>query len=109
VLLSASAQLQVNNVDVVARYCGSMCGTTPGRAGFSYVKPPFASHAVHAATRGRFVMSDREHDPKAKINPKEKRQPVVGRDVPDESKERHTEIAVEAGRQEDSKKGAKFR
>jgi hypothetical protein len=27
-----------------------------------------------------------------------KQQPVVGRDVPDESKERHTEIAVEAGR-----------
>lgn len=26
------------------------------------------------------------------------KQPVVGRDVPDESKERHTEIAVEAGR-----------
>ena len=26
-----------------------------------------------------------------------KDQPVVGKDVPDESKERHTEIAVEAG------------
>ena len=26
------------------------------------------------------------------------RQTTVGRDVPDESKERHTEIAVEAGR-----------
>jgi hypothetical protein len=26
-----------------------------------------------------------------------KDQPVVGQDVPDESKERHTEIAVEAG------------
>jgi hypothetical protein len=24
-------------------------------------------------------------------------QPIVGKDVPDESKERHTEIAVEAG------------
>ena len=28
----------------------------------------------------------------------QKRQPVVGRDTPDESKERHTEIAVEAGK-----------
>ena len=28
----------------------------------------------------------------------DQKQPVVGRDVPDESKERHTEIAVEAGR-----------
>jgi len=35
--------------------------------------------------------------------------PVVGRDVPDESKEHHTEIAVEAGRQDDSKKGEKSR
>ena len=42
-------------------------------------------------------------------NPKEQPQPVVGRDVPDESKERHTEIAVEAGRQNDSKKGEKSR
>ena len=50
-------------------------------------------------------MSDRERDPKAGTNPKEKHQPVVGSDVPDESKERHTEIAVEVGRQDDSKKG----
>ena len=35
-------------------------------------------------------MSDRERDPKAGISPKEQSQPVVGRDVPDESKERHT-------------------
>jgi len=27
-----------------------------------------------------------------------KAKPVIGTDVPDESKERHTEIAVEAGR-----------
>jgi hypothetical protein len=54
-------------------------------------------------------MSDRERDPKAGINPKENRQPVVGSDVPDESKERHTEIAVEVGHQDDSKKGEKSR
>jgi len=54
-------------------------------------------------------MSDRERDPKAGINPKEKRQPVVGSDVPDESKEHHTEIAVEAGHQDGSKKGEKSR
>ena len=54
-------------------------------------------------------MSDRERDPKAGIDPKEQPQPVVGRDVPDESKEHHTEIAVEAGRQDDSKKGEKSR
>ena len=46
-------------------------------------------------------MSDRERDPKAGISPKEQPQPVVGRDVPDESKERHTEIAVEVGHQDD--------
>jgi hypothetical protein len=34
---------------------------------------------------------------------------IVGRDVPDESKERHTEIAVEVGHQDDSKKGEKSR
>jgi hypothetical protein len=28
----------------------------------------------------------------------QKQQPVVGRNIPDESKERHNEIAVEAGR-----------
>ena len=54
-------------------------------------------------------MSDRERDPKARISPKEQLQPVVGRDVPDESKERHTEIAVEVGHQDDSKKGEKSR
>jgi hypothetical protein len=54
-------------------------------------------------------MSDREREPKAGINPTEKRQPVVGSDVPDESKERHTEIAVEVGHQDDSKKGEKSR
>ena len=54
-------------------------------------------------------MSDRERDPKAGISPKEQPQPVVGRDVPDESKERHTEIAVEVGHQDDSKKGEKSR
>jgi len=54
-------------------------------------------------------MSDRERDPNAGISPKEKRQPVVGSDVPDESKERHTEIAVEVGHQDDSKKNEKSR
>ncbi|HTV89186.1 MAG TPA: hypothetical protein VME41_09230 [Stellaceae bacterium] len=29
------------------------------------------------------------------------KQPIVGRDVPDESKERHTEIAVEEGKRTD--------
>ena len=54
-------------------------------------------------------MSDRERDPKAGINPKEKRQPVVGSDVPDESKERHTEIPVGAGHHDGGKKGEKSR
>ena len=53
-------------------------------------------------------MSDYERDPKAG-NREEQPQPVIGRDVPDESKEHHTEIAVEAGRQGDSKKGEKSR
>jgi hypothetical protein len=53
-------------------------------------------------------MSDRERDTEAGSDPKEKRQPIVGSDVPDESKERHTEIAVEVGRQEDREKGEKF-
>lgn len=54
-------------------------------------------------------MSDRERDPKAGTKPKEQRQPVVGRDVPDESKEHHTEIAVDAGHHDGSKKGEKSR
>jgi hypothetical protein len=84
-------------------------GTSLGRAGFSYVKPPPVGHAVNAATRRRFVMSDRERDPKAGTKPKTQRQPVVGEDVPDESKERHTEIAVEVGHQDEGKKGEKSR
>jgi hypothetical protein len=32
------------------------------------------------------------------MNEKPRRDYTVGRDIPDESKERHTEIAVEAGR-----------
>jgi hypothetical protein len=53
-------------------------------------------------------MSDRERDPKAGIKPKEPRQPIVGRDVPDESNEHHTEIAVDAGHHDGSnKKGEK--
>ena len=36
-------------------------------------------------------------DPK-RMTRKPQDAPVVGNDVPDESKERHTEIAVEAGR-----------
>ena len=54
-------------------------------------------------------MSDREREPKTGMDPKDKRQPVVGSDVPDESKERHTEIAVEVGRQDDSKTAEKSR
>ena len=54
-------------------------------------------------------MSDRERDQKAGMKPKEQRQPVVGRDVPDESKERHTEIAVGAGHHDGSKKSEKSR
>ena len=49
-------------------------------------------------------MSDNQQagTPKPGMNEKSKPQkgsdqPVVGKDVPDESKERHTEIAVEAG------------
>ncbi len=79
------------------------------RAGFTYVKPLPTGHAANAATRRRFVMSDRERDPKTGIKPKEQRQPIVGRDVPDESKERHTEIAVEAGDHDRSKKGEESR
>ena len=108
-LLSVSAQLQVDNPDVFARRRGSKARNQAERVGFSYVKPPPDGRAAHAATRGRFVMSDRERDPKAGISPKEQPRPVVGRDVPDESKERHTEIAVEAGHQDDSKKGEKSR
>ena len=40
--------------------------------------------------------------PKPGMNEKPKQggdQPIVGKDVPDESKERHTEIAVEAGQE----------
>jgi general stress protein YciG len=52
-------------------------------------------------------MTDRAGSPGARSSMKENRQErergrqterIVGRDVPDESKERHTEIAVEAGR-----------
>lgn len=47
-------------------------------------------------------MTDRDQtQAKPRINEKrgtEDKNPVVGRDVPDESKERHTEIAVDAGR-----------
>ncbi len=54
-------------------------------------------------------MPDRERDQKAGTKPKEQRQPVVGRDVPDESKEHHTEIAVEAGHHDGDKKAEKSR
>ena len=37
-------------------------------------------------------------DDKTKSNRVPKSGEIIGRDVPDESKERHTEIAVEAGR-----------
>ena len=52
-------------------------------------------------------MTDRERSPGTSSGMNENRQQLergrqtgktVGRDVPDESKERHTEIAVEAGR-----------
>lgn len=48
---------------------------------------------------------NRRHDEKNKMDPKKMRRDrvphsdeIIGRDVPDESKERHTEIAVEVGR-----------
>jgi hypothetical protein len=73
------------------------------------MKPPPVGRAAKTATRGKSVMSDRERDPKAGTKPKEQRQPVVGRDVPDESKEHNTEIAVEAGHKDGSKKGKESR
>jgi hypothetical protein len=43
-------------------------------------------------------MADQEQGKDSKgMNRKPKDVPVVGKDVPDESKERHTEIAVGAG------------
>jgi hypothetical protein len=51
-------------------------------------------------------MTDRAQDQGAERNMDQrphrgKRQPEVGRDVPDESKERHTEIAVDAGHKDE--------
>jgi hypothetical protein len=52
-------------------------------------------------------MTDRQQDHGSKTGMEEKKMrrdrvpksgEVIGRDVPDESKERHTEIAIEAGR-----------
>jgi len=96
------------SLDAVAR-CSREVRNHADRAGFSYVKPLPAGHAANAATRWRFLMSDRERDPKAGTKSKEQRQPVVGRDVPDESKEHHTEIAVEAGHHDGNKKDEKSR
>ncbi len=42
--------------------------------------------------------SDRGTDEKPQRDHRVKTGGTVGRDIPDESKERHTEIAVEAGR-----------
>jgi hypothetical protein len=53
------------------------------------------------------MMTDREHHhgDKTRMDPNKMRRDrvphqgeVIGKDVPDESKERHTEIAVEVGR-----------
>jgi hypothetical protein len=49
-----------------------------------------------------FAMDNRQQNSKPGM--REKQQPVVGRDVPDESKEHHTEIAVEAGRHDEKEK-----
>jgi len=83
-------------------------GAEPRRAGQGLL----CETAAHCARGKRSdqtegIMSDRERDQKTGTKPKEQRQPVVGRDVPDESKEHHTEIAVEAGHHDDSKKGEK--
>ncbi|HEX3860770.1 MAG TPA: hypothetical protein VHY35_03685 [Stellaceae bacterium] len=43
-------------------------------------------------------MPNNEHSSKSDMDKKTTPQGTVGKDVPDESKERHTEIAVEAGR-----------
>jgi len=44
-------------------------------------------------------MADQEQGTDSKgMNRQPKDVPVVGKDVPDESKERHTEIAVDVGR-----------
>src|SRR3954453_20976940 len=49
VLLSAAAQRQVDNPDVVAALAAPRRGTKPDGAGFSYVKPPSLGRAAHAA------------------------------------------------------------
>jgi hypothetical protein len=43
-------------------------------------------------------MADPNQDMKRNQDQKQQKRGVVGNDIPDESKERHTEIAVEAGR-----------
>jgi hypothetical protein len=90
-------------------FAGAGRGTMLGRVGFPYVKPRRAGARGERSNRTEVVMSDRERDAKTGAKPKEQRQPVVGRDVPDESKERHTEIAVEAGHHDASKKSEKSR
>ena len=50
------------------------------------------------ANREHFRTSDRAREEKMRRDRVPKSDEIVGRDVPDESKERHTEIAVEAGR-----------
>jgi hypothetical protein len=61
-------------------------------------------------------MTDREqhHGSKTGMDPKKMRRDrvpksdeVIGEDVPDESKERHTEIAIEAGRTTGERHGDK--
>jgi len=56
-------------------------------------------------------MADRPQKQTSKAGMEKQRrgehEPVVGRDVPDESKEHHTEIAVEAGRKGGERHGDK--
>ena len=53
-------------------------------------------------------MADQEQGKDSKgMNRQPEDAPVVGKDVPDESKERHTEIAVDAGRKVGEKHDSK--
>jgi hypothetical protein len=56
------------------------------------------------ADRGQDQGTKRDMDPRPR---RDKSQPEIGRDVPDESKERHTEIAVDAGRKGGERHGDK--
>lgn len=62
---------------------------------------PKQSQSETAGKRGQ-VRGDRVMG-----KPHGSKQPIVGNDVPDESKERHTEIAVEAGRHDGERRDDK--